>query len=333
MGSFKKRLKTIKCLRHIFKPILERDKVIHEYAQAIWDRDTIIQEYLQAIQNKDKLIHEYIQTIADRNTEINKHTQTIENKNIAIEEQERNFANTTWVKDQTINSMISMIQKLFTSVYKQPTAFYGQFALPVDLSLFINYFLDSSKETNQGFFIECGAFDGVTECSCKFFEESLGWHGINIEPAKGIFDKLQQNRPVSRNLNVALSDKDGVAEFTHVILPETEQFCTNGSIEHTPEHRKWLTDIGCTFETYEVTTMTWRTLIEKEQIDNVDLFVLDVEGLEIAVIQGMKGCTVLPRVICIEYGHNNRQALYDELSSLGYVYDATIYANSLWLLK
>ena len=59
--------------------------------------------------------------------------------------------------------------------------FYGQFDPPVDRFLFERFFAGSKR---PGVFIECGAFDGETESSCKFFEESLGWWGTGIRTAR-----------------------------------------------------------------------------------------------------------------------------------------------------
>lgn len=75
-------------------------------------------------------------------------------------------------------------------------------------------------------------FDGKTECSCKFFEEFRGWIGYNLEPLPWIFEQLQQNRPNSTNLNVALSDKNCEAEFAAVNHPTFGLNCTNGSLKH-----------------------------------------------------------------------------------------------------
>jgi hypothetical protein len=77
--------------------------------------------------------------------------------------------------------------------------FYGQFETPVDRFIFERYFPDTGI---MGTFVECGAFDGLTECSCKFFEETMGWTGHNLEPVLWIFEKLIANRPSSSSSEV-----------------------------------------------------------------------------------------------------------------------------------
>ena len=93
--------------------------------------------------------------------------------------------------------------------------FYGQFSPPLDKLLYERYFLNK----HSGFFLECGATDGVTESTCKFFEESMKWTGINIEPVPFLFERLIRNRPKAHNLSIALSDRDGKATFTHAVHP------------------------------------------------------------------------------------------------------------------
>lgn len=206
--------------------------------------------------------------------------------------------------------------------------YYGQFEPPVDRFIFERYFPDPNI---KGTFVECGAYDGQTECSCKFFEESMGWTGYNFEPVPWIFEQLCQNRPIANNLNYALSNTNGEAIFKAVNHPQFGMNCTNGSLNHVPAHRQWLDEVGCTLVEVPVQLRTWADFIEKEAVQHIDLLVLDVEGHELSVIDGMKGCSVLPDVICIEVGHLSFNVVRHALSQLGYVYDISSYVNSYFI--
>ena len=61
----------------------------------------------------------------------------------------------------------------------------------------------------DGFYIECGANDGINQSNTWYFEKSLNWRGILIEPNKQIFKELKKNRS-SKNIfkNVALVSED-----------------------------------------------------------------------------------------------------------------------------
>lgn len=208
--------------------------------------------------------------------------------------------------------------------------FYGQFDPPVDQFIFERYFPDTNIE---GVFVECGAFDGLTECSCKFFEESLGWKGYSLEPVPWIFDSLQKNRPTSNNLNFALSNRDAEINFRAVVHPTFGRDCTNGSIFHLPRHKEILADIGCIYEDVTVKAITWKSLVDLMRLSVVDLFVLDVEGHELEVLEGMLGAAVLPFIMCVEFGHIGLQVIRTAMDRLGYIYDITSNGNAYFIRK
>ena len=206
--------------------------------------------------------------------------------------------------------------------------FYGQFDPPVDRFIFQRYFPDRNI---GGVFVECGAAGGLIESSCKFFEESMGWQGYNIEPAPPNFKALSENRPYSRNLQIGLSNYDGKATFTHAISPVYGADFGNGSICHTQVHMRDLQEQGCSFAEYEIEVITWRSFIQRENITYVDLFVLDVEGHELSVLEGMQGSAVLPDIMCVEVGHLKLGQVREKLVQLGYVYDISSYVNAYFI--
>ena len=215
-----------------------------------------------------------------------------------------------------------------TELQIEKQVFYGQFNPPVDKFIYERYFANHGI---NGVFIECGAFDGLTECSCKFFEETMGWAGYNIEPLPWTYKKLCSNRPDSKNYNLGLSNKNGTAIFTAIDHPEFGVNCNNGSLNHTEAHLKTLNEMAVKFVDIEIQTKTWKTFIEDNAIPFVDLLVLDVEGHELEVIEGMHDCNVLPSVICIEIGHLSFTTIREKLHELNYVYDVTSHVNAFFI--
>lgn len=181
--------------------------------------------------------------------------------------------------------------------------------------------------------MECGAFDGLTECSCKFFEETMGWVGYNLEPVPWIFERLCVNRPASNNYNFGLSDHSGSITFNSVIHPVYGRETTIGAIEHSPELRATLEAEGCQFEAVEVQVLNWNDFISKAGIREIDLMVLDVEGHEASVLSGMKGARVLPKVMCVEFGHAGFNKIRNQLNELGYEYDTNSNANAFFVRR
>lgn len=199
--------------------------------------------------------------------------------------------------------------------------YYGQYKeYPVDKMLYDRYF----PEKKGGFCIECGALDGLSLNSCKFFEESMGWDCVNVEPHPISYERLRENRPNSYlNLNLALGKENGHGELIYSIKPnrlKMASFFKNNIVKH---HRKVETKI-----------ITYKALIVEQGIDEVDLFILDTEGTELDIIEGMRDCHVLPDVFCIELHHPSREVdIYLEALSqlnVSYNFDFTYKLNTVF---
>jgi hypothetical protein len=85
--------------------------------------------------------------------------------------------------------------------------FYSQFSQ--DKLLYENVF----KNHKNGIFMDIGAHDGLDQNNTLFFEKTCKWYGVNVEPNRDVYDKLCVNRYKSINLNCAISDTEGVADF------------------------------------------------------------------------------------------------------------------------
>ncbi len=175
--------------------------------------------------------------------------------------------------------------------------YYGQFLL--DRYINDNFI----KNQRNGFFVECGAFDGRTESSCLFFEETLGWKGVNIEAVPHLFNLLKQNRPNILNLNLALSDRVGEKIFTHVLHPQMGASFGNGSFCLPSSHRENLAREGCSFQEIPVSCQRFDNLFRTYNFPEIDLFVLDVEGYELEALRGIvnPGIGCVPKLLCVEY--------------------------------
>jgi FkbM family methyltransferase len=205
--------------------------------------------------------------------------------------------------------------------------FYGQFDPPVDRFLFERYF---QHRDCPGTLIECGAFDGVLESSCKFFEEALNWNVINIEASPTIYAALVENRPRSRNLNFALTNQNGHSEFVDVTIPGYE-LCSNGSIAHLKQHREWLDSVNSTYSKTIVPARTFKQIVNDLNLDQIDLMVLDIEGHELKAIEGFLGAKLLPEVFCVEHGHLGIERIRAAVEPLGYSYDTSLFVNSYFV--
>lgn len=209
--------------------------------------------------------------------------------------------------------------------------FYGQNLQ--DKFLFEKYF----TQKREGLVIEAGAFDGVSESSSKFFEDTMGWSCINVEAYPWAYNRLCVNRPNCENLGVGLSNTRKEFEFMQYNHPSRGPNFGNGSFSHVSWHEEELKQSGCNLEKFLVKCERYDSLIDKVVEEKyfsreVDLFVLDVEGYEIQVIEGMSNSKFLPKVMCVEFPMVGLSALDNALSNLGFRFD-TIYANNAMYVR
>ncbi len=166
-----------------------------------------------------------------------------------------------------------------------------------------------------GFFIEAGASDGLTHSICAWFEQGLEWTGINIEPHSVYFEKLVRNRPNSININCALSDREITTELVSPI--ENDKIIYGHSTISTTVKNRWEGEVTKSI----VKTKTYSSIIEEYKVEDVDLFVLDVEGAEISVLNDFYNCDVLPHVVAVETNKIDKEFILDILGPMGYKLD------------
>ena len=73
------------------------------------------------------------------------------------------------------------------------------------------------QNKQNGIYIELGALDGVLYSNTKFFEDTLHWKGILIEPHPNKFELLQQNRPNNFLFNDLVSCNTEPLKFKYFV--------------------------------------------------------------------------------------------------------------------
>lgn len=156
----------------------------------------------------------------------------------------------------------------------------------------------------NGYFMDIGAYDGIKLSNTYYLEKEMEWDGVCIEPAKGAFLKLMNNRSCL-NIRSAVSNSDGYAEFLE-----------EGMIGRLTEGAD-----------QTIKTQTLRTIINSFNLPRfVDYVSLDVEGSEYDVLLGFPFDLVDVSLWTIE--HNSyldggvlKAKIKDIMLSNGYVID------------
>lgn len=189
--------------------------------------------------------------------------------------------------------------------------------------------LFSDKE--KGFYIDIGAHHPEIDSVTKSFYDR-GWNGINIEPSKTIFEELNKKRTRDINLNIAVSNYDGTAEFFEV---------HNTGLSTLDEnlYNQYLDEGHFKLSKYSVEVRTLNSVVRNHAREKeIDFLKIDVENSELAVLEGSNLTDLKPTLIIIESTYpRSTKSIEENFSSLiaesGYKKVFFDGLNSYYLLK
>ncbi len=184
------------------------------------------------------------------------------------------------------------------------------------------------RARTTGFFVEVGAFDGVT-LSNTYFLEQMGWSGVLVEPIGELCQHATTARPRSRVVHAACSKQGskGTATFTVTQNVPVLSFL-NADEEHIARCKRE----GANLVEIQVPLRTLDDiLLEQRKIEDgkvgpwqknggwcIDLVSIDTEGCELDVLDGFTLERFKPRVLVIENDRPSGSAIEPYLLERGY---------------
>jgi FkbM family methyltransferase len=154
-----------------------------------------------------------------------------------------------------------------------------------------------------GFFIEAGANDGVTQSNTFLLERDHNWRGLLIEPIPDLARRCRQNRPGCIVENAALVPAGHAAktvEMTYCNLMSQVKGAMKSAAEEADHIRRGKECQQIETYTAQVPARTLSQILDAHRIEQVDLLSLDVEGFELAALQGIDYHRHAPRWMLIE---------------------------------
>lgn len=147
--------------------------------------------------------------------------------------------------------------------------------------------------------VECGYYVDVGACSPDndsvtraFYER--GWTGINIEPNPMFNAKLNERRPLDKNLRAAVGDREAVVQMNFLGNPGLSTLDDTIAEEH--KRAGW----GLERQEVEMTTLAaiWQKYVPAGQ--EVHFLKIDVEGFEEKALRGSNWSSCRPWIVVVE---------------------------------
>src|ERR1035437_7159295 len=130
------------------------------------------------------------------------------------------------------------------------------------------------KHPKHRTFVDVGANHPTLE-SQTWFMEQQGWTGVLIEPHPSLSELLREQRPHSKVFQVAVGSPDQVGEVD-LLIGAGHQLST---IENT-------LDQPLSGKKIRVPLRTLDSVLAEAGLAHIDFLTIDVEGMELAVLQG-----------------------------------------------
>lgn len=197
-----------------------------------------------------------------------------------------------------------------------------------------NTFFKNVKNKN---YIELGAMDGINSSNTKFFEDTLGWTGVLIEPNETLYNFLKKSRPNNKLYNSLISNEVKYLDFKYFeklgvscivdTMPENHNnLYFNSKRPQFYNHKKGLKSIK---------TCRLENILESSTISEFEFLSLDVEGHEFNVLKSINYDKVNIHILLIEMLEDNKdfKNIQEFLFKKNYIYHSDIGRNKVYVLK
>lgn len=177
---------------------------------------------------------------------------------------------------------------------------------------------------NNGFFVEVGAYDGLTASNTAYLEKYYGWRGILIEALPHKAFECLRNRPAASVVHCALVADDFVGDYVEMRHLHTMSIVADGRTLipdmnlHLERGDKYGSDVDRRARNirFFAPAHTLSAILDKHGSPQVDLFSLDVEGYELNVLRGLDLTRHRPRAILLETWEPDKVTQF--MTSAGY---------------
>lgn len=154
--------------------------------------------------------------------------------------------------------------------------------------------LESYLDFDEGFYVELGANDGVSQSNSFYFELKRNWRGVLIEPSPHKFLLCKENRSAKNAIFCnACVDFDYDQKYVDIQYANLMSISKNLDLDledkqaHIEKGKQFLNENENVFEFGAVAKPLTELLDASEAPSLIDFLSLDVEGAELSVLKGI----------------------------------------------
>ncbi|MGL4635491.1 MAG: FkbM family methyltransferase [Beijerinckiaceae bacterium] len=165
-----------------------------------------------------------------------------------------------------------------------------------------------TREKRNGFFVEFGATNGLTNSNTWLLETAFGWNGILAEPNPVWQSDLQQTRKCHIDFRCVFSQSgDTVSLLTTSEDPELSSIDATSGRDH-------FASVRSNAETVPVKTVSLNDLLEEYNApEQIDYLSVDTEGSELEILENFDFKRRNISLISVEHNNTPQENLIDKL--------------------
>jgi FkbM family methyltransferase len=154
----------------------------------------------------------------------------------------------------------------------------------------------------NGFFVELGGYDGFFHSPTYYLEKFKNWKGVLIEPHPKYYKRCVKNRSKSTVFNYACNND--IKNGSLILNSLNHSSYLEGTVQNDGFLQEALDGIYQKHSHYKVKVSNLTSILdsyfEAHTKVTIDLLVIDVEGTELAVLQGLDFSIYKPVAILCE---------------------------------
>ena len=212
---------------------------------------------------------------------------------IILESRSQNFLDVSFVFDRMIHNFSDHLKDIALNSKAQ---------LKQDI-----FVLNELMFKRNGFFVEFGAMEGLTNSNSYLLEKSYGWTGIVAEPGKNYHSDLYKNRRSIIDTRCVWKNSNEKLVFNQTLDPAYSTLDIFNESDHHLDKRK-------NGEKYSVDTISLVDLLDEHRAPTeIDYLSIDTEGSEYDILENFDFQKYKIKVITCEHNYTPQRDLIKSL--------------------